>query len=72
MVAATVIQPETVGSRARRLRLALRLTQYELSSRSGVPRAAISSFEHNIPVVLDARRRIFKELFALKVTRLSN
>jgi transcriptional regulator with XRE-family HTH domain len=72
MVTATIIQPETLGIRTRKLRLALRITQQELSIRSGVSRETIGLFEHNLPVILDARRRILKELWAIKAGRLEN
>jgi transcriptional regulator with XRE-family HTH domain len=72
MVAATVVQAETLGTRTRKLRLSLRITQHDLADRTGVSRGAISSFEHNLPVILDARRRILKELWAIKVSRLAN
>jgi transcriptional regulator with XRE-family HTH domain len=72
MVTATLVQTETLGTRTRKLRLALRITQQELSIRSGVSRETISLFEHNLPVILDSRRRILKELWAIKASRLEN
>jgi transcriptional regulator with XRE-family HTH domain len=72
MVTATIVQAETLGTRTRKLRLALRITQQELSIRSGVSRETIILFEHNLPVILDARRRILKELWAIKAGRLGN
>jgi transcriptional regulator with XRE-family HTH domain len=72
MLAATIAKPESLGTRARRVRLSLRLTQHELSDLSGVSRYAIYLFENSLPVTLDARRRIIKELWAIKVNRLKN
>jgi len=72
MLTATLVQAESLGTRARKVRLSLRITQHELSDLSGVSRNAISLFENNMPVTLDARRRIIKELWAIKVNRLKN
>jgi transcriptional regulator with XRE-family HTH domain len=72
MVTATVVQAETLGTRARRVRLSLRVTQQDLAIRTGVSIKAISLFENNLPVYLDARRRILKELWAIKASRLPN
>ena len=59
-------KPETLGQSARRVRLALHLTQQELAALTGISREAVYQFEHNLPVMLDARRRILKELWAIK------
>jgi transcriptional regulator with XRE-family HTH domain len=72
MVTAIVVPSEALGARTRKLRLSLRLTQQELSYLSGVSKEAIHAFEHNQPVILDARRRILKELWAIKANRLPN
>ena len=54
------------GSKARRLRLNLHLSRPELAVLAGVPVNNINLYEHNLPVPLDARRRIHKELWSLK------
>jgi hypothetical protein len=54
------------GSEARRLRIGLRLTRLELAAMAGVPEEIVNLFEHNQPVPLDSRRRILKELWAVK------
>ena len=60
------VKPETMGESARKVRLALHLTQHELAALTGISREAVYQFEHNLPVVLDARRRILKKLWAIK------
>jgi transcriptional regulator with XRE-family HTH domain len=59
----------TLGESARKVRLALNLTQQELATLTGISRDSVYQFEHNLPVILDARRRILKELWAIKATR---
>ena len=54
------------GSEARRLRITLHLSKPELAVMAGVSANVVSLFEHNLPVPLDARRRINKELWSLK------
>ena len=57
------------GSEARRLRLSLHISRRELADMSGVTEETINLFEHNLPVALDYRRRIFKELWAEKIKK---
>jgi transcriptional regulator with XRE-family HTH domain len=66
MKAITREQPPTLGQSARKVRLALHLSQQELAALTGVSRDAVYQFEHHLPVILDARRRILKELWAIK------
>ena len=69
MVVMTRTQPETLGESARKVRLSLHLTQHELAVLTGISRNAVFQFEHNLPVILDARRRILKELWAIKFNK---
>jgi transcriptional regulator with XRE-family HTH domain len=64
-------QHEKMGTMARRVRLSLRLTQQQLAVRTGITKEAVYLFEHNLPVYLDARRRILKELWTIKTYRQS-
>lgn len=57
---------ENMGSLARKVRVSLGLTQKQLADRTGISKEAVYLFEHNLPVYLDARRRIIKELWAIK------
>jgi transcriptional regulator with XRE-family HTH domain len=55
-----------MGSDARKLRLSLRISRQALAAAAGVPERAVNLFEHNLPVALDYKRRILKELWANK------
>jgi transcriptional regulator with XRE-family HTH domain len=48
--------------------MALHLTQQELANMAGVSLEEIDLFEHNLPVRLDARRKLLKELWAARNT----
>jgi transcriptional regulator with XRE-family HTH domain len=54
------------GTEARRLRISLHITRPELAAMAGVSGESVNLFEHNLPVPLDYRRRILKELWAVK------
>jgi transcriptional regulator with XRE-family HTH domain len=60
------IPTATFGFQVHRLRRLLKLTQQELAEMAQVSRAEVSMLEHNQPVRLDSRRRIFKELWAFR------
>lgn len=60
----TYLRETSVGDWARSTRLALHLTQQELAAMTGVPPRDIESFENNIPVSVESRRRLVKELCA--------
>jgi transcriptional regulator with XRE-family HTH domain len=60
---------ELFGSMARRVRISLHLTQREIAAMTGVSKEAVYLFEHNLPVYLDARRKILKQLWAIKAAR---
>lgn len=57
------------GSEARRLRLGLHISRQELAALAGVSEKIVNLFEHNLPVALDFRRRILKELWAEKTRK---
>jgi len=54
------------GFKARKLRIAQHLTQQQLADMAGVTREAVDLFEHNLPLPLDNKRRILRELWAQK------
>lgn len=61
------VKPEiSVGFKARELRCFLRLTQQELANLAGVSAREVNLFEHYLPVRLDAKRRLLKELWGRK------
>ncbi len=62
---------KSIGSRVRRLRISSFLTQKELASLAGVSLKEVDSFEHSLPVPLETRRRILRELWARKASRYS-
>ncbi len=62
-------QETKIGSEARRLRLSLHIKRQELADMAGVSEETVNLFEHNLPVALDYRRRILKELWAQKIRK---
>jgi len=61
--------PESsVGAWARSVRKTLKLTQQELADITGVPKEDVDSFEHNLPIKLDSRRKLVKELWVARNT----
>lgn len=63
----TYIRESSPGSSARRVRIALHLTQQELADAAGVSPEKVDLFERSLPVTLDVKRRLLKELWARKV-----
>jgi transcriptional regulator with XRE-family HTH domain len=61
------IQGAKTGSDARKLRLSLHISRRELADAAGVSEHVLNLFEHNLPVALDSKRRILKELWAKKI-----
>jgi DNA-binding XRE family transcriptional regulator len=51
------------------LRISSMLTRKELADLAGVPREQVALFEHDLPLPLDSKRRILKELWARKVKK---
>jgi len=64
----TSTQESALGPWSRSVRMALQLTQQELANMAGVSLEEIDLFEHNLPVRLDARRKLLKELWAARNT----
>jgi transcriptional regulator with XRE-family HTH domain len=54
------------GSDARKLRVSLHISRRELADAAGISEQTLNLFEHNLPVTLDSRRRVLKELWAKK------
>jgi transcriptional regulator with XRE-family HTH domain len=57
---------------AKRVRLSLNITQQQLAERAGITREEVDLYERNLPVYLDARRKIIKELWAMKTSKKTN
>jgi DNA-binding XRE family transcriptional regulator len=68
-ITSTLTQNWTTGLKVRRLRIASMLTQRELADLAGIPEEQVEMFERDYPIPLDSRRRIFKELWAIKVKK---
>ena len=62
----TLTSKSSPGAMAKRARMAQRLTQQELARLAGVPRESVGLFERGLPVPLDIRRRLLRELWARK------
>jgi transcriptional regulator with XRE-family HTH domain len=60
------IRETKIGSDARKLRISLHISRRELADAAGVSEHSVSRFEHNLPVALDCKRRVLKELWANK------
>lgn len=65
----SIDQETSLGLKAKRLRLALLLTQHNLAAVAGVPTAEVDLFEQNLPVRVDTKRKLLRELWARKVGR---
>ena len=64
-VGLTVEAEKPLGFKARKLRRSLSLTQQELANLAGVFTREVILFEHNMPVQLDVKRKLLRELWAL-------
>lgn len=62
----TQYQGSLLGFKARKLRIFLHIDKRELADATGVAMNTIDLFEHNLPIPLDEKRRILKELWARK------
>ena len=63
----TFTRESSIGFEAASIRLSLQLTQQELADIAGVSKDELDFFEHNLPIPLDIKRRLLKELWARKV-----
>jgi transcriptional regulator with XRE-family HTH domain len=55
-----------LGCKVRKLRIAQRLSRRQLAEMAGVSSEAVDLFERNLPLPLDYKRRILRELWAVK------
>jgi len=56
----------SAGTQAKRLRLARLLTQQELADEAGVSKSEVTRFEQGLPLPLNSKRKILKELWSVK------
>jgi transcriptional regulator with XRE-family HTH domain len=68
-VSTTLINNLSAGQKIKRLRIANLLTQQELAELAGVPLVHVDMLERNLPVPLNSKRRIHKELWAIKARK---
>ena len=68
MTALSVIDKAIIsyGDKVSRLRRSMNLTRQQVADMAHVSREEVSLFERNLPVKLDVRRRILKELWAIR------
>ena len=67
MKQATILKHELSNKPwARSVRVALNLSQEELADRCGISQEEVDLFEHQLPVRLDAKRKLQKELWAAR------
>lgn len=64
MASVLSVSQESSGLKARRLRISRLLTRRELARRAGVSVSEVNSLELNLPVQLDAKRKLLRELWA--------
>ena len=62
----TAVRETSPGAVARRLRREQRMTREELAEAAGVTRNEVDWYERGLPVALDVRRRLLRELWARK------
>ena len=65
----TFEQNTKLGHKVRSLRISLGLTQSELADTVGVTLDEVDLFEHDLPVRLDVKRRLLRELWARRAIR---
>ena len=65
----TLRKGTTLGQHVRRLRIASLLSQQQLACIVGVPLTHVALFERNLPVPVDSKRRILKELWTKKAEK---
>jgi transcriptional regulator with XRE-family HTH domain len=62
----TILTQGTTGGKARQRRVASLLTRQQLADLAGIPVEHVNLFERDLPVPLDSKRRILRELWARK------
>jgi transcriptional regulator with XRE-family HTH domain len=67
--AQTYTRESSFGAKVKRLRLSSLLTQKELADLAGVSQEEVNLFERGLPLPLDSKRKILKELWAKKAKK---
>ena len=58
----------TTGEKARQRRVASLMTRQQLADLAGIPVEHVNLFESDLPVPLDSKRRILRELWARRIS----
>ena len=58
----------SMGTKVKKLRLSRLMTQQELADEAGVTRTEVNRFERGLPLPLNSKRKILKELWAVKAS----
>ena len=58
----TFARESCIGSRARNLRISLQLMQQDLAEIIGVSPEDVDFIEHNLPIPLETKRKLLREL----------
>ena len=69
MTLPTSTQVSSIGSQVRKLRVSCKLTPQQLAEAAGVSTKEVNLLEKDMPVQLDSKRKVFKELWARKVKK---
>ncbi len=64
----TFARESSIGFKVKKLRISKLLTQQELAGMAGVSVEKVDLFEHDLPLPLDTRRRILRELLAQRAS----
>ena len=59
----------SITTQVKRLRLSRLLTQQELADEAGVSKTEVNRFEQGLPLPLDSKRKILKELWVVKAKK---
>jgi transcriptional regulator with XRE-family HTH domain len=65
----SIDQKPSLGLEVQRIRLTLPLTQHELAMIAGVSLEEVDLFEHNLPVQVDVKLKILRELWTRQVSK---
>jgi len=65
----TSTQVSSIGAQVKKLRISCHLTPQQLADAAGVSAEEVNLLEQNLPVPLDSKREMFKELWARKVKK---
>ena len=57
-----------MGTKVKKLRLSRLMTQQELADEAGVTWTEVNRFERGLPLPLNSKRKILKELWAVKAS----